>query len=293
MITPLEDDGSIEMDNYSYSTLNEISSLEANKIVDTKGVVIEIQEMDEITMKSGMTKPLRRVIIADNSREYGLSIQITFWGEIAYKANFVKGEVIALKDAKVGKYNGISLNMSNECEVKRLKDEKKLRSWFASLDGIKGIHRLSEQHKKKFGQNEAGLKPQLVSDIQEKVYQDIENETNPNYVIEGMLTFIAKSDNMVYMACPDDKKKLHKDPIKNEFYCGRCNTVYTEPVPTFMVTAKLSDPSGPIFVSFYAEQAEQLFGGFTAEEFNHIQIHGTFHEVKAKIEEFLYKPVRV
>lgn len=244
-------------------------------------------------MKTGMTKALRRIIIADNSKEYGLSIQITFWGEIAYKATFEKGEVIALKDAKVGKYNGISLNMSTECEVKRLKEDKNLKQWYESLENVRGIHRLSEQHKKKFGQNEAGLKPQLISDIEERVYEDIENETNPNYVIEGMLTFIAKSDNMVYMACPDDKKKLHKDPIKDEYYCGRCNRVYTEPVPTYMVTAKLSDPSGPLFVSFYAEQAEQLFNGFSAKEFNHIQIHGAKHEVRAKIEEFLYRPVRV
>lgn len=60
-----------------------------------------------------------------------------------------------------------------------------------------------------------------------------------------------------------------------------------------MVAAKLSDPSGVLFVSFYAEQAEQLFDGYTAEEFSHIQIHGTEDEVKDKIAEFLYKPVRV
>jgi len=65
------------------------------------------------------------------------------------------------------------------------------------------------------------------------------------------------------------------------------------PVPTYMVNAKLSDPSGPIYVSFYAEQAEQLFDGFTAEEFNHMQIHGSEEEVRKKIDEFLYKPFRL
>lgn len=32
VITPLEDDGNIEIDNYSYTTLSEISTMEANKI---------------------------------------------------------------------------------------------------------------------------------------------------------------------------------------------------------------------------------------------------------------------
>jgi hypothetical protein len=60
-----------------------------------------------------------------------------------------------------------------------------------------------------------------------------------------------------------------------------------------MVTAKVSDPTGAFFVSFYAEQAEQVFDGFTADEFSDVQIHGTENEVKDKINEFLYKPIRV
>ena len=111
---PLEDDGSIEQDGYCYTTLNDASKLDQGKIVDIKGIVLSIEDMDEITMKSGITKPIRRVIIADNSREKGLSMQVTFWGKISYKADFVKGEVVALKDAKVGTYNGVSLNMSDE-----------------------------------------------------------------------------------------------------------------------------------------------------------------------------------
>lgn len=113
-IVPLEDDGSIEQDGYCYTTLNEASKLDQAKIIDVKGVVVSVEDMDEITMKNGMTKPIRRVIIADNSRDKGLSMQVTFWGKISYKADFTKGEVVALKDAKVGTYNGVSLNMSDE-----------------------------------------------------------------------------------------------------------------------------------------------------------------------------------
>lgn len=217
-IIPLKDDGKIENDSYSYYNLAEITSLEQGKIIDTKGIVIEVEEMDEITMKNGMAKPIRRVIIADNSIRNGYSIQVTFWGKIAYKANYEKGEVIALKDAKVGKYNGISLNMSDECETKKLKEEVKLREWFAEIGNTRGITRLSEQNKKKFNQNEAGLKPMLISDIAERVHEDIENDTNPNYVIEGILTFILKGTNMIYMACPDDKKKLNKEYDSDEYY---------------------------------------------------------------------------
>lgn len=88
--------------------------MDNGKIIDVKGVVIHVEDMDEITMKTGRTKPIRRVLIADNSKEPGLSLQVTFWGNIAYKSNFEYGEIVAFKDAKVGTYNAVSLNMSDE-----------------------------------------------------------------------------------------------------------------------------------------------------------------------------------
>jgi len=52
--------------------------------------------------------------MADNSDDYGISIQVTFWGEISRKINFGVGNVIALKNIKVGDFNGKSLNVSDE-----------------------------------------------------------------------------------------------------------------------------------------------------------------------------------
>lgn len=200
IITLLEDDDKIKTDGFSYSSIDEISKMENGKIADVKGIVINVENMDEITMKNGTTKPIRRLQIADGSREPGISIQVTFWGKIAYKANFEIGDVIGLKDAKVGTYNAISLNMSDECEIKRLKNDKELLEWYNGVPNIKYIIQLSEQTKNKFQFKESGLQPELISDILKKVRDDIEEQTTPNYVIEGYLTFIARADTMVYMA---------------------------------------------------------------------------------------------
>lgn len=82
--------------------------------VDFIGVIVSIGDPDEINLKSGRQKPVRRIIMADNSDESGLSIQVTFWGEISKRLNFIKGDVIALKSIKVGEFNGKSLNVSDE-----------------------------------------------------------------------------------------------------------------------------------------------------------------------------------
>lgn len=292
-ITLLEDDDKIKTDGFSYSSIDEISKMENGKIADVKGVVINVENMDEITMKNGTTKPIRRVQIADGSREPGISIQVTFWGKIAYKANFEIGDVIGLKDAKVGTYNAISLNMSDECEIKRLKNDKELLEWYNGVPNIKYIIQLSEQTKNKFQFKESGLQPELISDILKKVRDDIEEQTTPNYVIEGYLTFIARADTMVYMAWPEDKKKLQKDFGKEGWYWERWDKYYENPSATYMINAKLSDGTGAIFAAFYAEQAEQLLSGYTAQEFMDFQVYASEQDIKEKINEFLYKPVRI
>ena len=127
--------------------------------------MLNVEDMDEITMKSGISKPIRRILIADNSKDPGLSIQVTFWGKIAYKANLNKGDIIAIKDAKVGTYNAVSLNVRDECEIKKLKNDKVLTPWYESLQSINDIVPLSEQNKNKFKNKEAGLQPEFIVEI--------------------------------------------------------------------------------------------------------------------------------
>ena len=195
----MEDDANIKADGYCYSTLKEISKMENGKIVDVKGVVIQVEDMDEITMKNGKTKPIRRILIADNSKENGFSIQVTFWGNVAYKSNYDEGDIVAFKDAKVGAYNAVSMNMSDECEMKKLRDESELQDWYEKVD-VKEITPLSEQNKNTFQAKDAGMQPELMSEVLNKVNDDLEDDNSPTYVFECYVVFIAKADNMVYMA---------------------------------------------------------------------------------------------
>lgn len=192
--------------------------MDNGKIVDVKGVVVQVEDMDEITMKNGKSKSIRRVIICDNSKHPGMSIQITFWGNISYKADFEYGEIIACKDAKVGTYNAVSLNMSDECEVRKLKDDKELREWFETLTDLKSIIPLSEQNKNTFQAKEAGMQPSLINEMLARVNDDLEEDNAPTYILECTIVFIAKADNMVYMACPEDKKKVQNDPGREDWY---------------------------------------------------------------------------
>jgi hypothetical protein len=99
-------------------------------------------------------KPVRRLILADNSEEKGVSIQATFWGEICRKLNYAKGTVIALKAIKVGSYNGKSLNVSEENMVTteyKGRERDLLERWVATpefkTDKIRCLTEIKESFK--------------------------------------------------------------------------------------------------------------------------------------------------
>ena len=59
---------------FSFSTLKDIRNFTNDMRVDFIGIVVSIGDPDEINLKSGRQKPVRRMIMADNSEGTGLSI---------------------------------------------------------------------------------------------------------------------------------------------------------------------------------------------------------------------------
>jgi len=119
---------------------------------------VSIGDPDEINLKSGRQKPVRRLILADNSDEGGITIQVTFWGEISRRLNFNKGDVIAIKNIKVGDYNGKSLNVSDENHITtdfKGREREVLEKWasenLSKVSTMRCLTQIKEQFKP--GQN--------------------------------------------------------------------------------------------------------------------------------------------
>lgn len=66
------------------------------------GVVKEISDSVNITLKSGEVKEKRVVTIFDDSMA---SVEVIIWGEQA-REPFVKDNLLLVKDAKVNEFNG-------------------------------------------------------------------------------------------------------------------------------------------------------------------------------------------
>jgi replication factor A1 len=113
----------------------------------------------------------------------------------------------------------------------------------------------------------------LIQEVIEAVNSESNNNTwagNSNnkpkyYKVTGFVQRINVDDKMIYKSCPDCRKKVQDDPAG--YRCESCEKVYMNNVPTYMLTAKIQDPSGFIYVTFPKELGDPIMGGKSAADF--------------------------
>ena len=89
----------------------------------------------------------------------------------------------------------------------------------------------------------------FIEGIHENVETDLMSASSKVYYVNGYLSYIKQDDNTVYEACPVCKKKVTKE---GEFYsCEKCATTIEKPNESFLLTGKVSDATGSMFLRFY------------------------------------------
>ena len=82
------------------------------RAIDLIGIVVKIEEMTQITLRSGVPKEKRMVHIADES---GMTIQACFWADMARSLDDINDNpVIAIKNIRVVEFHGRSLNQHED-----------------------------------------------------------------------------------------------------------------------------------------------------------------------------------
>ena len=99
-IKQIADDNQIKERGYQFVPLGEILTEDRIRIVDFIGVLVRVDPMMEITLRSGEQKSKRQIHIAD---EVGMSIDCCVWAEVADRFDNLEEEnpVIAIKGCRV------------------------------------------------------------------------------------------------------------------------------------------------------------------------------------------------
>lgn len=135
------DDPKISCLGYQFSTIRQISENKDVAVVDVIGVILQVGEVQQFTLKTDLKSRERRCItIADDSK---MQISVTLWGEAAIlnsetieNGGLEVGKLIVLKNCRVSQYQGLSLNQSGDLKdiCFKLAHPRALaiRTWFGS-----------------------------------------------------------------------------------------------------------------------------------------------------------------
>ncbi|XP_043485339.1 replication protein A 70 kDa DNA-binding subunit-like [Leptopilina heterotoma] len=78
--------------------------MDANKIVDTFGIIRSIHEIVENTTKAGTKFTKRSVTIEDKNKD---TIDLVFWGQRAVNFEVAVNTIITVKGAKINEYQNV------------------------------------------------------------------------------------------------------------------------------------------------------------------------------------------
>lgn len=89
------------------------------------------------------------------------------------------------------------------------------------------------------------------------------------YKISGFVKIIFNDDKIMYLSCPDCRKKVIEELGK--WKCEYCNKTHNQNLPTYMLSALINDVSGSVLVQFPRELGDPIMNGKSAAEFKQLK----------------------
>jgi replication factor A1 len=256
---------------FSFVAIDKLQTM-IGKNVDVVGVVTEVQELGEITIKqgrdAGKQKAKRNVSIADNS---GMQISLTLWDSNAEAIDASAASdkaVLAVRAVRVSDYGGCSINTTRGSIMQlnpELPEAAALREWYDSKGGAPAL--TSVGGGAGAGAGGAGPAPR-------KYMSDIESEAlgmkeKPDYFsVRATLMYVNHEKTWQYPSNPENKRKVTEEggawrDEKTGQIIDKCERRYIVPV-------SFTDLTGRHFLTVFDDDAKKIFGQ-TADDLFELQ----------------------
>lgn len=210
-----DEDNNITKQAFSFVNLKTVQTKGEGKAIDVVGVILSCSEPTSLSLKDGSQREKRDYVLADSSLEGGAKVTITLWGTPAKKFTFAPGTVVAFKGLKIKSFRGISLNGGDytgvhEAKKLGLKEERALSSWYRNMkDKLDDSISLTNVETTENKTLSASVK--LIKEFEDTIEKDLRNDPQLKYYINGHIEMIKNDPKMLYMACPQCKKKLTEE----------------------------------------------------------------------------------
>ncbi|CAG9577292.1 putative replication factor A, 51kDa subunit [Leishmania major strain Friedlin] len=254
----------LPMQRYNFVPIELLKQREVGSLVDVLGVVLKVDEVSSITQKStGRELMKRNVKMGDMTA----AVEVTFWNDEAKAWCYPVGTVVALRQLKVGSFDGVTLSSTYQTKIDinptDLPDVKKLATWYVATGGA-NVTSLSSQGlgaaSGAGGESDRGRK--YLDEIQS---EGIGRGLKPEYVDVRCVPIYFKQDAQWYDACPTCNKKVTEEGAQGDrFRCEKCDKTVT-PTQRYLVSIQVTDNVSQAWLTLFNEAGIEFFGMEAAE----------------------------
>ncbi|CAH3021049.1 unnamed protein product [Porites evermanni] len=249
---------------YNFVSIGDLSNCNGDDIVDILGVVINIDDVSQITTRATNRQVSKRdITLLDRSEK---SVRATLWGETAEKFEQYMGKnpVLALKGVKVSEFGGRSLSIMNSTNMMvdpmDLKEAHTLRGWYLNVGKDSSVESVSAQR------SDGAIGSGAFKTLMQIKTEQLGMGEKPDYLSAKATAVFYKKDNCLYKACPtgDCNKKLIEEGDGN-YRCEKCNRSFPNFQYRLILSANLADFTGNQWVTCFQESAEAILKRTAAE----------------------------
>ena len=308
VVKHVPDVGVIKNGHINIIPINELGSLTLYSMVDVCGIVLDVGDKTKKNTKNG-SQYMKKVIIGDTSQS---KIELSLWRHHA-SVELKKGDIILLKQVKIGDFNGrnlstfdetsVLINPTNIPEVSTLMNYIKANSEHAYdeafyFDLETTVRDNNNHHHLMFGDNTYTYANTTMNDYNNVYYindvlengNDGDNGGRVYWVIKATITNFIHNAKNYYLGCGNQscRRKLKFDNKQRKYYCGYCNgNAYSEEY-YYTLCVRVKDCSKDYWIDIFGKPAELLMQ-MKAEEYKDIVVNKNMEQLKKINELFEFK----
>lgn len=259
-ISPCQEETAIPTMQYAFVSLDQLSQVAKDSIIDVIGVCKDTDEISTVTSKaSGRELKKRDLQIVDDTNH---EVRVTLWGTSAENFDGSLQPVLAIKGARVSDFNGVSLSLLSSSSFQinpDIREAHKIKGWFDNGGCSSESVNLSNQR----GGTSGGGIGNVFKTFGEAKLENLGGNQNdqPDYYSTKASVALIRKENCLYPACPGQNCNKKVIDMNNGMYrCEKCNQEYDTFKHRLMLSVNLADTTDNQWVTMFQDQAEAILG---------------------------------
>jgi len=267
-VTYVGDDASIDTQHFNFCPISQLGTSyhQVDDLVDVLGIVTSVGPLADIVSKTTNKQLKKRVLtITDQDSK---SVELTVWGDDAIKYNeqtLADYPVLAIKNAKISKYGGVSLSTTFSGEIRLNPDRSEahqLKAWWNTTGMGSELQSLT-QRQAGGPANFANAPRKMLSAVKD---ENLGHSENPDFfTVRGFITWFIHDPERkpFYLACPSTEPRCNKkvsEDGQGQYHCAKCNKTYTECNPRYILSMICSDATGTEWLTAFDDVAKTILG---------------------------------